>query len=410
MKIVIVNSTDMEGGAARAAYRLHRALLSENADSTMLVQLKKGDDFSVLGPSSKIREAIALMRPKLDLLSVYPYRKKEKILFSSSWLPGSGLVTRINSMSPDLVHLHWVCGGALTIEDIARIKAPIVWSLHDNWLFTGGCHIMWDCKKYMTGCGKCPVLKSGKERDLSSRVFVRKSRVFKKKRDITISGLSSWITERAEESILLKDYRKVTLPNPVDTDLFKPIDKAAARNILGIPGGVQIILFGAMNSTSDVNKGFPALLSALRFLEPKDINLIIFGSGTPKEPPAFGFPVRYFGRLQDDYSLMLLYNAADVTVVPSRQENLSNVILESLACGTPVVAFNVGGNRDMVRHQVNGYLAEELSSKDLAMGIDWILANRMTLSLGEKARETVIKNFANSLVAKSYLRLYKELL
>ena len=153
MKILIVNTSDTGGGAARAAYRLHQALLAREIDSQMLVQHKGSDDFTVLSPTSKIKKGINLLRFTLDVFPVSFYKNRTKTLFSPAWLPFSGIVDKINEINPDIVHLHWICGGMIKIEDLAKIKAPIVWSLHDNWAFTGGCHIMWECEKYKENCG-----------------------------------------------------------------------------------------------------------------------------------------------------------------------------------------------------------------------------------------------------------------
>ena len=148
MKVLIVNTSDIEGGAARAAYRLHKALLTEGVDSQMLVQSKSSDDFTVLGPQTKFQKAMGKLRPTLDSIPVRRYPERTKTLFSPSWVPFAGLVDKINAINPDVVHLHWIAGGMMRIEDLAKINAPIVWSLHDNWAFTGGCHIMWECERY----------------------------------------------------------------------------------------------------------------------------------------------------------------------------------------------------------------------------------------------------------------------
>jgi len=165
MKVLIVNAADIEGGAARAANRLHHALLAEGVETQMLVQSKASDDFTVIGPGTKIQKGFGKIRPILDSLPVRRYKKRTKTLFSPAWVPFSGVVDRINALQPDVVHLHWVAGGILRIEDIARIKAPIVWSLHDMWPFTGGCHYDENCGAFRQQCGDCKVLQSPKSKD-----------------------------------------------------------------------------------------------------------------------------------------------------------------------------------------------------------------------------------------------------
>lgn len=180
MKICILNTDDITGGAARAAYRLHRALLTEGVVSKMLVQKKSSDDYTVITPETKIQKTLGRIRPTLDTLPVRFYRNRNKTLFSPSWLPFSPILRHINEIKPDLVHLHWIAGGMIRIEDIAKIKVPVVWSLHDMWPLTGGCHYDEGCKKFETHCNSCPVLNSGKVGDLSSKVFYRKKKAFQK--------------------------------------------------------------------------------------------------------------------------------------------------------------------------------------------------------------------------------------
>jgi len=409
MRILIVSTFDMLGGAARAAYRLHKSLLISGVDSQMLVQTKSSDDFTIIGPLNKVQKAINMLRPTLDSLPVHLYKKRTKTLFSPAWLPFSGIVNRINKINPDIVHLHWIAGGMIRIEDIAKIRAPIVWSLHDNWAFTGGCHIKWDCEKYRTSCGDCPRLGSKIENDLSKKVFKRKLKTFSKK-EMVIVGLSRWINECAKNSTLLKSKKHINLPNPIDTIIFQPFSKQKARELWNLPKDKKLLLFGAMNATSDINKGFKELKNAIYKLLSKDIELVVFGSSTPKNEPEFGFKTHYLGNLHDDVSLVTLYSAVDIMVVPSLQENLSNAIMESLACGTPVVAFDVGGNRDMIDHQINGYLAKPFESEDLANGIEWVLNAPNYDKLCQNAREKVMREFDSKVVTKKYIELYKEIL
>jgi len=410
MKVLIVNTYDIQGGAARAAYRLHRALIDAGIDSYMLVQSKASDDYTVIGPTTKIQKAIAKMRPTLDQIPVQFYKNRTKTPFSPAWLPFSNIVDKINEINPDIVHLHWICGGLMRIEDIAKIKAPIVWSLHDNWAFTGGCHIMWECEKYKSSCGACPRLGSNKQNDLSSKVFKRKKRVFEIKKDITIIGLSKWITKCSKSSALLADKIHINIPNLIDVNVFKPFDKEKARELWNLPKNKKLVLFGAIIATQDINKGFKELSEALRKLKLRDIELVVFGSSKPKDAPDFGFNTHYLGHLHDDVSLVTLYNAVDVTVVPSLQENLSNTIMESLSCGTPVVAFNIGGNSDMIEHKINGYLAKPYDTDDLAKGIEWILSSPNYNELCENARNKVLREFDSKVVVKKYIELYDKII
>lgn len=410
MKILIVNTFDIQGGAARAAYRLHKALLSSGVDSQMLVQSKSSDDYTILTQSGKITKGLNKLRPTLDSIPTRFYKSRTKTLFSPSWVPFSGIVDRINEINPDIVHLHWVCGGMITIEDIVKIKAPIVWSLHDMWAFTGGCHYDEECKAYEKDCGNCKVLGSDKENDLSKKIFHRKQKAYEAKEDMTIVGLSAWLNDASKSSTLLKDKKHINLPNPIDTTTFKPFDKEKSRELWSLPKDKKLVLFGAMGATSDPRKGFKELSDAMKLLTCRDIEFVVFGSSQPQNAPDFGFKTHYLGSLGDDVSLVTLYSAVDVMVVPSLQENLSNAIMESLACGTPVVAFAVGGNSDMIEHQKTGYLAKPFESEDLARGIEWVLNAPNYDELSYNAREKVLREFDSVVVAEKYVELYKEIL
>ncbi len=410
MKILIVNTSEIQGGAARAAYRLHKSLLNQGIDSQMLVQSKGSDDFTVIADGSKIAKGFNRLRATLDSIPARFYKNRKKILFSSSWLPITNIVEKINEINPDIVHLHWICNGMIKIEELRKIKAPIVWSLHDMWAFTGGCHYDEECEAFKKECGSCKLLGSDKENDLSRKIFNRKQKTFSQIENMTIVGLSKWLNECSKSSTLLKDRKHINLPNPIDTNMFKPFDKEKARELWSLPKDKKLVLFGAMGSTSDPRKGFDELSNALHKLENKDIEFIVFGSSEPKESQNFGFKTHYLGRFVDNVSLVTLYNAVDVMIVPSLQENLSNAIMESLACGTPVVGFDIGGNSDMIKHKKNGYLVKPFDTNDLANGIEWVLNASNYNELCQNARDKVLKEFDATVVAKKYIDLYKEVL
>lgn len=409
MKILIVNESDSKGGAARAAYRLHKSLLTQNIDSQMLVQNKESNDYTVDGPVTKIQRAVNQMRPTLDELPVSVYKHRTKTIFSPSWLPFSNIVNKINEIDPDIVHLHWVCGGMIKIEDIVRIKAPIVWSLHDNWVFTGGCHIMWDCEKYQDACGACPRLGSTKENDLSRRIFNRKQKIFSQIENITIVGVSQWLSDCSKNSTLLKDKKHINLPNPIDTTIFKPFDKEKSRELWNLPKDKKLVLFGAM-TIGDINKGFNKLSDALHKIKDEEIELVIFGSSEPKESQNLGFKTHYLEYLHDAVSLVTLYSAVDVMIVPSLQEAFGQTASEAMACCTPVIAFGATGLLDIVDHKINGYLAQAFDSTDLMHGIEWVLNSENYEELCLNARKKVLREFDSKMVSQRYIDLYKDIL
>lgn len=410
MKILIVNTSDINGGAARAAYRLYKSLLAQNIDSQMLVQNKSSDDYRVISETSKIQKGLNLLRPTLDNLPVLFYKNRQQTVFSPAWLPFNHTIEQINEINPDIVHLHGICGGMLKIEDLLKIKVPIVWSLHDNWAFTGGCRIMHECEKYKDSCGACPRLGSNKENDLSKRVFNRKQKTFSKIENMTIVGLSKWLNECSKSSMLLKDKNHINLSNPIDTTIFKPFNKDQSRELWNLPKDKRLVLFGANSATSDINKGFKELSEALHKLKDKNIEFVVFGSSEPKKSQKFGFKTHYMGHLHDDVSLVTLYSAVDVMIVPSLQEAFGQTASEAMSCGTPIVAFGHTGLLDIVDHKVNGYLAKSFDTSDLAYGIEWILYNVGYKELCQNAREKVLREFDSVIVSKKYIELYEKVL
>ncbi|MGO3406063.1 glycosyltransferase family 4 protein [Marinomonas sp.] len=404
MKILIVNTSDIQGGAARAAYRLHQALLVEGIDSQMLVQSKLSDDFTVYEPVSKIRKGLAKLRPHIDSFPVRFYKKQSKTLFSPGWFPFSDIVSRINQINPDVVHLHWITGGMMRIEDIAKIKAPIVWSLHDMWPFTDGYH--YDGKFDVENNVQPEIAKSV----LQINNFKRKRKAYRKVNNMTIIGLSEWLYTCSKNSDVLSDKDHIRLPNPINTSTYSPFSKIKARELLNLPLDKKLILFGAMGATSDPRKGFKQLSEALKVIDSKNTELIVFGSSAPKNANSFSQNTHYLGAVHDDVTLRVLYSAADVMVVPSLQENLSNAIMESLSCGTPVVGFDIGGNPDLIDHKCNGYLAKPYDTADLAAGINWVLGHSAPSELSIHSREKVLTNYDSKLVAAQYIDLYKGLI
>lgn len=410
MKVLNINTNDILGGAARAAYRLHQGLHLIDVNSQMLVQSKFSDDFTVLRNNTKLGKGIAKIKPNLDILLLNFYGQREKTVFSTQWLPNN-IQTRVKQLNPDIVNLHWICGGFIPIETLEKIDKPIVWTLHDMWAFTGGCHYAGDCEGYLKNCGHCPQLHSNQSWDLSRWIWQRKAQAWKSL-NLTIVTPSRWLADCAKKSSLFQGYRVEVIPYGLDINLYKPIDKKFARNLLNLPQDKKLILFGAMSATSDKRKGFQFLTPALEKLalekEKNDFELVVFGASQPAEDPNFPFKTNYLGRLNDDISIILLYSAVDVFVAPSVEDNLPNTVMESLACGTPCVAFDIGGMGDMIEHKENGYLAKPFCTDDLAYGISFIFNNQNQEILSHNSRKTVEEKFTLQLQAQRYLEVYRE--
>jgi glycosyltransferase involved in cell wall biosynthesis len=413
LKLLILNTSDTQGGAAIATYRVHQGLKAIGVNSNLLVQSKKTNDITVNGAVTRWQSIFAFFRPYMDALWVRCYRVRNNVLFSPSWVPEK-LISKIDKFNPDVIHLFWVAGGFLRIETLKNVKQPIVWTLHDMWPFTGGCHYDDECGRFQQSCGNCPVLHSEKEKDLSRRIWLRKNRSWEHV-PIVVVATSHWLADKARSSSLFKKQRVEVIPNGINTDIYKPINKEMARYAYNLPKDKNLILFSAFSATTDKRKGHHLLEQALKKLSQTGLastsELVIVGATKPETPPDLGMKIHYMGNMGDETSQVLLYSASDVLVAPSMQENLSNTVMESLSCGTPVVAFNIGGMPDMIDNQKNGYLADPFNSDDLADGIMWVIGNKERHNkLSQNARKTVEKRYSLKTVAEQYLALYQDIL
>lgn len=411
MKILMLNTFDEIGGAARAASRLLWGERRQGIDSRLLVQHKTGAAEGVICHAGGLRRLARRMKMALGTLPVRRYPNAPENNFSPAMLPDH-LVAEIAAVNPDIAHLHWLGAGFLRLETLGRLNKPLVWTLHDSWAFTGGCHVPFDCTRYRQTCGVCPVLGSSRENDLSRRVWRRKAQAWRDL-DLTLVAPSRWLADCARSSSLFRDARVEVIPNGLETDLFRPLDKKASRDRLGLPQNRKIILFGAIRAVSDRNKGMHLLLPALRSLASRrtDLMALTFNAFDQADPVDPGMPVTAFGQIRDDEKLAAVYSAADVFVVPSIQEAFCQTAVEAMACGTPVVAFGATGLLDVVEHGKCGYLAEPYEVEDLARGIAWILDDQERHHrLSGQARRKVEAEFNIEKVAQSYARLYNQML
>lgn len=410
MRVINLNYSDINGGAARAAYRIHQSLLDSGIDSRMWVNKATAGDWTVEGPGNMLDKVFVTLRG----LAVTPLIKSLKttnpIVHSLSILP-SQWVNRINASNADVIHLHWTQGEMLSIADIGRIKKPIVWTLHDMWAFCGAEHYTDDNRwiSGYTGLNR-PTYESGF--DLNRWTWCRKRKHWRQPMHIVTP--SEWMGNCARESKLMRDWPISVIANPIDIERWKPLDRLLARQLLGLPDDVALLLFGAMGGGHDPRKGFDLLLNSLEYLlgniGVKKIELVVFGQNSPKVPLKTGFPIHYIGHLHDDLSLRALYSSADAMVIPSRQDNFPNTGVEALACGTPVVAFDIGGISDIVSHKKTGYLATAFDTQDLAKGVMWVIENSDRHELRQNARKHAEEHFSYPVVAQQYQIVYQHVL
>ncbi len=412
MKVCLLSRSDGRGGGYAAAYRLHQGLIQHGIESQLLVSEKTRDDSTISLSYGKRSQDLTKLITYLDALPKRFYRHRQNTPYSVQWVPDQ-LDKSIKQSSPDIINLHWINDGFLKIETLAQFKRPIVWTLHDMWAFTGGCHYSGECDAYVSACGKCPQLGSHTQSDLSNWIWKRKASAWEHL-DLTIVTPSHWLAKCAAASSLFRNLQIEVIPNGLDTNLYKPIEKAIARNILGLPQDKKLILFGAVNSTSDSRKGFSILKDALNRISEtscsSEIELIVFGAPANTRLPDIQLENRSLGKLNDDISLSLVYSAADIFVAPSIQDNLPNTVMESLSCGTPCIAFDIGGMPDMIKHGETGYLAQPFDPADLANMILQLIEDSDKLAfMSSTARKRVEEQFTLAQQAVKYSTLFEKL-
>ncbi|WP_429096035.1 glycosyltransferase [Aeromonas media] len=410
MKIVHISHSDSVGGAARAAYRLHRAQLKFGIESRMLVRSKKTDDWTVQGPDTRLEKIINMLRPAIGQQLNKLQISQNTNLHSGNWLP-SCWAHKLNNSDVDIVNLHWVAGETMSIEDIGRIRKPIVWTLHDMWPFCGMEHVTeyGEAARWRRGYHSDNRCDLERGIDLDKWGWLRKKKSWQQ--PMHIVAPSHWMAECAKRSVLFKDLPITVIPNPLDTEVYKPLDPSFCRRALGLPDNRKIILFGAMGGGKDRNKGYDLLLNALDHLSTNinvnDVLCVVFGQSQPENLPKMPFETHWFGHIYDDVTLSLLYNAASVMVVPSRCENLPQTATEAQACGIPVVAFNCTGLTDIVLHKKTGYLAKAFDTVDMAYGLVFCINNYDLMPLlRQKSREIILSSWGGELVVNKYLDLY----
>lgn len=421
MKIVTLSSKDVLGGAAKAAYRLHRYFLEQGISDLLVVNNKKSNDETVQRASNFYSKTGVLDRFADKFLLRFNewkrnrkwrfYPEKENKVYMD--LEISLLRDALDALDFDILQMHWVGECYVNFTEFDNVRTPVVWTLHDCFAFTGICAYFESCDKFTTHCNLCPQLNTDIVNDISYRVFEQKIQRYKDI-DFHIVCPSNWLAEQVKKSALLAKYSVTVIPNGIDTDFFHPIPKDNAKTALGLNPEKKIILFGGIGIGVDLRKGGELLLMAFEELkniyEDNDkVELLIFGAGK-NDMLTFEYDATYLGYIDNDMFMRIVYSAADITILPSKHENLPTVVMESLSCGTPVVAFDIGGNRDMIDHMNNGYLAQPYDVKDLAAGIKYCFENNNEKELNKNARQKVLNNFRIQDIGQRYLQLYNDIL
>ncbi|MBQ6965580.1 MAG: glycosyltransferase family 4 protein [Bacteroidaceae bacterium] len=411
MRVLIINTSERIGGAAIAANRLMEALRKGGVKVQMLVRDKQTDRLTVLAVKGKWSMGLRFLWERLCIYIANGFSRKN--LFQVDIANTGTDVTKLPAFErADVVHLHWVNQGFLSLADIDRIMhsgKKVVITMHDQWYFTGICHYSAQCDKYQTLCQDCELMNGHLLGDLAKKVFLRKQHIYRDAR-LTFVGCSRWMASLAQNSLLTKGHQVLSIPNAIDTDVFCPHDKAEARKVFGLPIDKHLLLFGCQRIT-DERKGFRFLVEALTLIKrnhpalAEATEIAVVGGEAENirhEVPFDIIPISY---VSDPQKMVSLYNAVDVYVTPSLQDNLPNTIMEAMACGIPCVGFNVGGIPEMIDHKENGYVATYKDAQDFADGIVWTLtSDRQALST--HARQKVMTTYSEDIVAQKYLEVY----
>lgn len=418
-KVVHLSTFDVSGGAARATYRLHVGLRKAGVESSMFVREARTIDDSIVRfePSSTFWGRVARrLRRKHIQRKLLPSLQPMSQRFEPFRIDRSEYGAEVFSQLPahDIVNLHWIADFVDYPSLLGPLSAgrPVVWTLHDLNVFTGGCHYDLGCGRHLRECGDCPQLRTPASNDLSSEIWKRKKALFDQLPHDLIHFVtpSSWLGEEAKRSPILRRFPVSVIPNGLDLEDFAPRDEGSAREVFGIPHDAKVVLFAA-DGLSLIRKGFDVLMQALDHIRARlpKLHLVTVGHHCPDL--SHRIPHTNLGHVNSDRLLSNIYSAADLLVIPSLQDNLPNTVLESMACGTPAVGFDVGGIPDMVQHRKTGLLVPPYEPKALGAAMLELLQNSERRSAyGENCRRSALGHFSMEEQASRYSELYAHLL
>ena len=410
MRVLIVNTSERTGGAAVAANRLLEALNNNGVKAKMLVRDKETDQLTVAGLPSSWRHHWNFLWERF-VIWLHLHFRREHLFEVDMANAGTDITSLPEFQEADVIHLHWINQGMLSLKGIRKILTsgkPVVWTMHDIWPATSVCHYTRGCEQYLSQCVQCPLLPGG---SLARWVWNRKRQMLSGQR-ITYVCCSEWLAGEARKSALLSGQRIVSIPNAIDTRQFRPQDKQQARQAVGLPNDRRVILFVSQRVT-DPRKGISYFVEAVSRLvgqhpEMKDnTGVAILGGHAEEVASLLALPSYPLGYVSNPSQIVNVYNAADVFVLPSLEDNLPNTLMEAMACGVPCVGFHVGGIPEMIHHQVNGYVAQERDAADLAEGIHYVLADADYATLSRECLHHVAQKYSQQSVANRYIEEYQ---
>lgn len=416
MKILIVNTSENVGGAAVAANRLMEALKNNGVKAKMMVSHKNTDNLTVVGVPHRIMQRWHFLWERLVIFFHLRFRRDNLYAIDIANI-GSDITSLPEFREADLIHLSWINQGMLSLSGIQRILKsgkPVVWTMHDLWSATGICHYARSCARFKTGCHNCRLLPGGgSATDLSRKVWDCKKALYRNS-NIYFVACSRWLADQARQSALLTGLRVTNIPNPIDTRIFMPQSRTDARKRFGLPTDKRVVLFAAQR-VDDERKGVKYFVDAVNNLA-QDTNfakttcVAMIGHNSDMLAQQLKVPSVSIGFVADEHTMASVYNAADVFVLPSLEDNLPNTIMEAMACGVPCVGFRVGGIPEMIDHKINGYVANFKDAADLSAGISWVLTESDRLQLPAQALHKVARAYSQQSVASQYIEVYNEMI
>ncbi len=406
MKILYLSYSDISGGAAKGAYRLHHAFLDNGIESELLVRRKSSTDNTVTQYSVTVSEHQKKLNEYLAH-TLYPKWKKKEKSTQSFNLRYTGVHNIINNSDADAIILHWIGADTIHLKEIQKINKPIIWRLADMWAVLGSIHYTDNDNQYISGYNKYTHVID----DIESAIWHRKKR-YLSHLDITFVCGSNWLSNKIKESYLFSKKKILTIPSSIDTDTFKPFGKIKSVKNRYQLDDRAIVLFGAQSAINDHRKGFDLLKRSLqklkKLINPDAFQLLVFGTEHSGKTTLVNTPITFTGFINNESELAQLYSMSDVMILPSRMDNLPFTAIESLSCGTPVVGFNIGGIPEIIDHKKNGYIAQAFDTNELAKGIAWVLLNPDKMKLRKLAREKALSQYALKVQAERYKALLQE--
>ncbi len=387
MKVLHIGTNAGGGGAAIAMRRHCEAMRRVGIDAKILALYGNEDNMTIVYPKKKWSTILLYCKQRVVNLFI-KLIKKPGIM---SWEDKNFDLSIIHEINDaDIIYIHWI-NGFLSVSSIKYLlsqRKPIIWYMHDMWPITGGCHHSLNCSNYESDCTNCKRLRIFKQ--IPSLILKKKVDFLQGYDNLYLAAPSIWLTRCISQSAMFKGNKVFNIPNIIDTDFFKPMDKIICRNRYNIPNK-KIVLFSAVH-LGDIYKGAEYLIEVISRIEDSRVDFVVVGNCDLKIfPKKIRNRIHILGYLTSQHDMVQAYNVADVLLTTSMADNFPNVVIEAMACSIPVIGFATGGIKDQINHKVNGWITEQKNISGLLEGINWVLFDSNYSSLQKAARNYVIE-------------------